>query len=200
MSTRTEGGRHGTATSRARHVAGVHAWLPIAMLAALIAASLSTTHSVSAADTDASRFVPWARAETPALSLKDPSGRTHTLDDYRGKVVLLNFWATWCEPCKEEMPSMVKLKQSLAGRAFEVLAINFGESPSRVRDFFAREGLDLAALLDPNKEAARAWRVRVLPASFLVGPDGRVRYSVVGELDWSTETAMRTVRDLLPPR
>jgi cytochrome c biogenesis protein CcmG, thiol:disulfide interchange protein DsbE len=200
MSTRTGGGRHATVTSRARRVAGVHAWVPIVLLAALIAASLSATHASSAADPNASRFVPWLRAETPALSLRDPNGRAHALDDFRGKVVLLNFWATWCEPCKDEMPSIVKLKQSLAGRPFEVLAVNFAESPSRVREFLVSERLDLIALLDPNKEAARAWRVRVLPASFLVGPDGRVRYSVVGELDWSTETAMRTVQGLLPPR
>ena len=200
MSKRTGGGRDAAALSGARRVAGVRGSLLIALLAALIAVSVSAIPSTFAGDADAARFVPWPRAETPALSLKDSGGRTHTLDDYRGKVVLLNFWATWCEPCKDEMPSIVKLKQSLAGRPFEVLAVNFGESPSRVREFLARERLDLVALLDPNKDATRAWRVRVLPASFLVGPDGKVRYSVVGELDWSTETAVRTVQGLLPPR
>jgi thiol-disulfide isomerase/thioredoxin len=199
MSKRTGGGRHAAAASGAGRVAPVHALLA-ALMAALLLGSFPGGQTVSAADSDAARFVSWSRPDTPALSLKDPNGRTHTLDDYRGKVVLLNFWATWCEPCKDEMPSMVKLKQSLAGRPFEILAVNFGESPSRVREFLARERLDLVALLDPNKDATRAWRVRVLPASFLVGPDGRVRYSVLGELDWSADTAVRTVQGLLPPR
>ena len=196
MSIRTGSGRRATAASGVRRLASA---VILAALVAVLAAGVPATPPVLAGNTEASRFVPWTRADTPPLSLKDPSGRLHTLDDYRGKVLLLNFWATWCEPCKDEMPSIVALKQSFAGRPFDVVAVNFGESPSRVREFLAREKLDLPALLDPNKEAARAWRVRVLPASFLVGPDGRVRYSVIGELDWSTEIARRTVQGLLPP-
>jgi thiol-disulfide isomerase/thioredoxin len=149
---------------------------------------------------DPSRFVPWARPDTPALTLKDPSGRTHALADYRGKVILVNFWATWCEPCRDEMPSLRRLRERLSGQPFEVLAVNYGEAAPRVTEFLSRENLDLVALLDPNQEASRAWRVRVLPASFLVGTDGRARYGVVGELDWSTEEAVKTVRALLPAR
>lgn len=170
-----------------------------ALVAALLVVDGMPGLAAWAADTAAARFVPWSRPETPALSLRDLEGRTHTLDDYRGKVLLLNFWATWCEPCKDEMPSIVRLHQTLAGRSFEVLTINFGESPSRVQEFFTRERLKLRALLDPNKDAARAWRVRVLPASFLVAADGRVRFSVIGEIDWATPTAVHTVRELLPP-
>jgi cytochrome c biogenesis protein CcmG, thiol:disulfide interchange protein DsbE len=111
--------------------------------------------------------------------------------------VLVNFWATWCEPCKDEMPSIVKLKQRFAGQSFEVLVVNYGENPSRVEDFLAREKLALTALLDPDKAAAKAWRVRVLPGSFLVGLDGRARYTVIGEIDWATEAAIRKVQELL---
>ncbi len=85
----------------------------------------------------------------------------------------------------------------MAGRPFAVLAINFGESGQRAGDFIKRAGLDLTVLLDPNQDAARAWRVRLLPASFLVGRDGRVRYSVVGEIDWTGAAAVGTVRRLL---
>ena len=128
------------------------------------------------------------------------TGRAHTLADYRGNVILINFWATWCEPCREEMPSMRTLRERLAGQPFDVLAINYGESSTRVGEFLARERLDLTVLLDPNKDAARAWRVRVLPGSFLVGSDGRVRFSVIGEFDWASDEAMKTVRALLAPR
>jgi thiol-disulfide isomerase/thioredoxin len=145
---------------------------------------------------DPSRFVPWTR-ETPPLALKDLAGRPVSLDDLRGKVVLVNFWATWCEPCREEMPSMRALQQRLAGQPLEVLAVNYGEAASRVKEFLARERLDLSVLLDPGQQVARAWRVRVLPASFLVGRDGRVKFSVIGELDWASEEAIRIVGGLL---
>jgi thiol-disulfide isomerase/thioredoxin len=167
------------------------AWLVLAVIAVVSAALAGRVGADS-------RFVPWTRSDTPALTLKDLAGRTHSLAEYRGKVVLLNFWATWCEPCREEMPSMRALRERFAGRPFEVLAVNYGEAAGRVRDFLERERLDLPALLDPGQETARAWRVRVLPGSFLVDPEGRVRYSVVGELDWGSEDAVRTVRGLLP--
>jgi hypothetical protein len=96
------------------------------------------------------------------------------------------------------MPSMRTLRENLAGQPFEVIAVNYGESSTRVREFLQRERLDLVALLDPNQETARVWRVRVLPGSFLVDAEGRVRYSVIGELDWTSDEALKTVRGLLP--
>jgi thiol-disulfide isomerase/thioredoxin len=146
------------------------------------------------------RLVPWTGAALPPLALRDPAGRSHALDDLRGQVVLVNFWATWCEPCREEMPSMQRLKERLASRGFSVVAVNFGEAAARVATFVRDTGvpLDFLFLLDPGQQAARAWRVRVLPASFLVGLDGRVRYSVLGELDWTRPDVEAAVRGLLP--
>jgi len=71
----------------------------------------------------------------PALQLEDLSGKPHRLADYRGKVVLVNFWATWCEPCRDEMPSIERLRASLDGRAFAVFAVNLGETEPRIRAF-----------------------------------------------------------------
>ncbi len=154
--------------------------------------------AVAAHAAEPSRFIPWTQAETPALALKDTAGRPHTLADYRGKVVLVNFWATWCEPCRDEMATMRILRERLSGQPFEIVTVNYGESEAKVTAFFKSAGLDFPALLDPNQEAPRAWRVRVLPASFLVGRDGRVRYSVIGEIDWAADEAVKTVRTLLP--
>jgi thiol-disulfide isomerase/thioredoxin len=174
------------------------------LLVILVALSATIGHPPGTADlvlrpaeAEASRFVPW-RGETPTLALKGLDGRAHTLGDYRGKVLLLNFWATWCEPCRDEMPSMRTLREKLAGQPFDVLVVNHGESATRVQDFLAKERLDLIALLDPNKDAARAWRVRVLPGSFLVDREGRARYSVIGEFDWASDAALEAVRALLP--
>jgi thiol-disulfide isomerase/thioredoxin len=154
--------------------------------------------AVPAGRADEARFVPWKDVKTPPLALRDLAGRQHALADYRGKVVLVNFWATWCEPCREEMPSMQRLKQRFAGERFAVLAVNYGEADTRASEFLKRSSLDLTVLLDPSQDASRAWRVRVLPASFLVGPDGRARYAVIGEIDWMSRAAIETVRRLLP--
>jgi len=165
-----------------------------------MALTVALAWSVAVAGTAAAepdRFVPWKGAGTPSLALKGLDGRPHSLADYQDKVVLVNFWATWCEPCRDEMPSMQKLEARLAGQPFATLAVNLGESPPRVREFAERLGLGFPVLLDPNQDASREWRVRVLPSSFLVGPNGRVRYTVVGEMDWASESAVRTVRALL---
>ncbi|MBM4439133.1 MAG: TlpA family protein disulfide reductase [Candidatus Rokubacteria bacterium] len=169
----------------------------LALIAFLSGIGIGDRTGVRTAQADSARFVPWTRAETPSLSLKDLNGAVHQLADYRGRVVLVNFWATWCEPCRDEMPSMQRLKETFAGQTFEVLAVNYGENPPRVREFVERERLRLVVLLDPGQETAKAWRVRVLPGSYLIGRDGRVRYSVIGELDWATETAVSVVRGLL---
>ena len=170
----------------------------IAPALSLLAGLAWVCAAVPAARADEARFVPWKDVKAPPLALRDLAGRPHALADYRGKVVLVNFWATWCEPCREEMPSMQRLKQHFAGRPFAILAVNYGESDIRAGDFLKRSSLDLTVLLDPGQDASRAWRVRVLPASFLVGPDGRVRYGVIGEIDWMSPAAIETVRRLLP--
>jgi thiol-disulfide isomerase/thioredoxin len=109
----------------------------------------------------------------------------------------MNFWATWCEPCRAEMASIEKLQERLAGRPFAVLLVNYGEARARVADFVKRESIGATILLDPNQDAPRVWRVRVLPSSFLIGPDGRVRYSVIGEIDWASDDAVDVVQGLL---
>jgi len=164
-------------------------------LAALLlcAAGLHVAH----AGADPARFIPWTDATTPPLVLNDLAGAPHSLDDYRGRVVLVNFWATWCEPCRDEMASMQKLRERLAERPFAVVLVNYGEARARVADFVKRESIAFPVLLDPNQDARRAWRVRLLPSSFVIGPDGRARYSVIGEIDWAHADAVALVQGLL---
>ena len=145
---------------------------------------------------------PWAGGPPPALALKDLDGATHRLADYRGKVVLLNFWATWCGPCRDEMPSIQELKDKLAGKPFVVLAVNLDEPESRIRRFLSqmKVKLDFPILLDPEREVARTWNARILPASYVIGADGKIRYSLVGELDWGHELVVSRISELLPPK
>lgn len=119
------------------------------------------------------------------------------LRDFRGRVVLVNFWATWCEPCRDEMPAIARLREHLKGQPFEVLTVNFGESGAKVRAFLDREKLDVPVLLDPDKDAAGRWNAKGLPMTFLVDARGRVRYWVFGERDWSEGEALRHVERLV---
>lgn len=150
-----------------------------------------------AAAAGAAELKAWTGGATPPLVLQDLNGRTHRLADYRGKVVLVNFWATWCEPCRDEMPSIERLRQSLAGKPFEVLAVNIGEPLGRIERFLEKMPLGFPVLLDRDSGAAKAWKARVVPATFLVGPDGRIRYVHYGELDWSSEPVRKRVAELL---
>ena len=151
-----------------------------------------------AAAAGAQQLKPWTGGPTPALALQDLDGRPHRLEDYRGRVVLVNFWATWCEPCREEMPSLNRLRAGLAGQPFAVLAVNLAESESRVRKFLEQVPLEFPVLLDRDSAAARAWRARLLPVSFLLGPDGRIRYWALGEIDWAQEGVRKAILGLMP--
>ena len=145
----------------------------------------------------AAELKPWSGGATPPLALEDLQGGRHELADYKGKVVLVNFWATWCEPCREEMPSIDRLQSSLAGQPFQVLAVNYAEPLSRIDKFVAAVPLGFPLLRDYDGAVAKAWGARILPASFLVGRDGRIRYFVYGGLDWSSEAVRAKVRELL---
>jgi thiol-disulfide isomerase/thioredoxin len=141
---------------------------------------------------------PWGNAPTPPLELADVEGAEHKLAAYRGRVVLVNFWATWCVPCREEMPSMELLRLAMQGKPFEILAVNVGEGARVARAFGQKLELGFPLLLDRDTQAAKRWGARVLPASYLVGPDGTIRYSYFGELDWTSEAVRKRIEALLP--
>ncbi len=151
-----------------------------------------------AAAPQAQPLKPWAGGATPATVLADTEGRSHRLADYRGRVVLVNFWATWCAPCRDEMPSIERLRRALDGRPFAVLAVNVGESARVARDFGASMPLGFPLLLDRDTRIAKAWGARILPATFIVGPDGEIRYRHFGELDWARDDVRAAIEKLMP--
>lgn len=141
---------------------------------------------------------PWAGGATPSLELATPEGKPQRLEDYRGRVVLVNFWATWCAPCLEEMPSIERLRRSLDARRFAVLAVNVGEGPAKAAAF--AEKMEIGGfhiLLDRDLKTSRAWGARVLPASFVVDPGGKVRYSYYGAIDWSRPDVRGAIAKLI---
>lgn len=133
----------------------------------------------------------------PALALPGLDGAGHDLAALRGKVVLVNFWASWCPPCVHEMPSMQQLWQDLRGQGLEILAVNLGEKEPAMRDFVARHRLGFPILLDPARAAAKAWQVYAYPTSFLIDRQGRVRLAVAGGVDWNEPGVRASIRVLL---
>jgi thiol-disulfide isomerase/thioredoxin len=142
-------------------------------------------------------FRDWSGKPTPPLALHDLSGKPVDLAALRGRVVLVNFWATWCEPCIAEMPSIARLEEKLQGKPFAVLAVNYGESRAKVEKFLGKSGVKLHVLLDPDQKAADDWGAKGLPMSFLIDARGNVRTWVFGERDWSDAASMKRVGDLV---
>lgn len=146
---------------------------------------------------DLSKFKAWP-GKTPALELTDLDGKEHRITDYRGKVVLLNFWATWCGPCVKEMPSLEKLARQMSGEQFSLITVNFGEKPARIKPFLKKIGVEVPVLVDPDMNVSRAWVKKGLPTTFIIGADQKIRYQVLGELDWDAPEVEQEIRQLLP--
>ena len=140
----------------------------------------------------------WSGGKTPLLELTDVDGKVHRLADYHGKAVLVNFWATWCVPCRDEMPSMEQLRVAMQGKPFAILAVNVGEGARVSRDFADKMSLGFPLLLDRDTKTTKTWGARILPASYVVGPDGAIRYSYLGALDWSQPEVRGAIERLLP--
>ena len=139
---------------------------------------------------------PWPAARpAPALMLTDLDGKVWSLAGLKGRPVLLNFWASWCEPCRAEMPSLELLSTRHERAGLAVLAVNYKEAPPAIQRFLELLPLSLPILLDRDGDAASNWTPRVFPTTVLIGRDGVPRQSVIGELDWMAGTA----RDLIEP-
>ena len=134
-----------------------------------------------------------------AFQLADNAG-TATLADYEGKVVLVNFWATWCAPCRKEMPALAELQEELGGDTFEVLTIATGRnSPEGIKKFFAEIGVDnLPRHQDPQQALAAQMGIFGLPISVILDADGREIARLRGDADWSSDSAKTVIRALLP--
>jgi len=134
---------------------------------------------------------------TPPLALRDLNGKMHRLRDYRGKVVMVQFWATYCPPCVKEMPSVERLKAQLSGKPFAVLAVNLGESKQRVRAFLRKTHVHFTVLLDTHGQALRRWRVYAVPSTFLIDRHGNIRYRVYGGQAWDKPPQTQLIARLL---
>ena len=133
----------------------------------------------------------------PPLQATDLNGKVWRLAELHGRAVLLNFWATWCEPCRAEMPALQQLAERWGPQRLLVLAINFMESADKAAKFVNTTGLKLPVLLDANGTAASDWAVRVFPTTILIAADGTPRQRVRGALEWAGREGEKLVQPLL---
>ena len=144
------------------------------------------------------RAPPDMGSQAPDFQLIDLQGNWQALPDYRGKVVLLNFWATWCGPCRVEMPSMERVYQDLKDEGFAILAISSDPQGSIVtRPFVAAQGLTFPILHDSDYRVSGSYGVRTLPMSFLIDRNGTLTQRVFGARDWNSAEARALIRGLL---
>jgi len=164
-------------------------WLTLALL--LLSANLHAASLLSAVA---------GRPEAPDFSLTDLNGQSHRLSDYRGKVVVVNFWATWCPPCREEMPSLDRAAQRLARDGILVLGVASGESLEKVAAFQGRFPVGFPLLPDASGKVMRGWPGVGLPNTFVVDRRGRIAYAAGGRREWDDPQLLAPIRLLLEER
>ena len=132
----------------------------------------------------------------PDFTLQDTSGKTHRLSDYRGRPVIINFWTTWCPPCREELPSMNRAWHQLEHEDIAMLAINMGEDEDTIFIFSADYPTDFPILMDQSGEVIERWPVKGLPTTFVIDPEGNFVYRVIGTREWDDDKLLEKVRAL----
>ena len=133
----------------------------------------------------------------PEFSLRELNGNVASLSGYRGKMVLLNFWATWCGPCRDEMPSMEQLSRSFGGQGLTVVAINQRENAALVARFMKTHNLNFSTLLDADGRVAASYRVYGIPVSYVIDSDGQAIGMKSGSMDWASPRVVDMFRKLV---
>lgn len=138
-----------------------------------------------------------APSEAKEFTLKDAANKKVNLKDFRGKVVMLNFWATWCGPCRDEMPSMEKLYQQFKEKGFVILAVASGEDANSVNKFVKQYNLTFPALVDSDYRVSDSYKIWALPTTYFINSRGQIIGKAQGGRDWDTKQANQYITSLL---
>jgi peroxiredoxin len=133
----------------------------------------------------------------PRFNASTPEGTKISIDDLKGKLVLLNFWATWCPPCILEMPTMEKLHQEFKEEGLKVVAMNFMEGPKTINTFIKKRGFTFTVLMDRSGEISQRYGVRAIPVTYLIGREGNMLVKSIGYKDWYKKEIRQFVSSLL---
>jgi peroxiredoxin len=167
--------------------------LGLLAILALTLAGAPTSHDPASLGLE----MPKELVEAPDFSLPDVTGRMVRLKGFRGRVVFMNFFATWCVPCREEMPAMERLHRTYKDRGLVVLAVDIREGAQTVRAFTQELKLSFPALLDKDGSVAYAYSIRPVPATYLVGRDGKILWRAFGSRDWGSGGARQYFAGIL---
>lgn len=146
------------------------------------------------------------QAEAPALklgdrrpdfTLPDTDGKPRSVSEWDGKLLFVNFWATWCPPCVEEIPSLQRLYRQLKPRGLEILAVDVGETVETMEAFLADKPVDFPVLMDTDGDALRRWGIYAFPTTLVLDRRHRIRYAVFGAFDWSSQEVIDALAPLL---
>ncbi len=119
--------------------------------------------------------------------LKDSNNNTVVMNNFKGKVTVVNFWATWCPPCVEEIPSLNRLRQKMKDKPFELISINYAETSQTIDLFLKRVNVEFPVLLDKDGMISKKWNVVAFPSTFIIGPDGKIHYGVNAAIQWDAD-------------
>lgn len=138
------------------------------------------------------------RVQAVTFSLLDTQGNTFSLNSYAGKVTLINFWASWCTPCVKEIPSLNRLKQTMQGKPFQLISINYAEQAAQIQQFMQKVQVDFPVLLDPEGKLASQWKVVAFPSTFVIGPDAKIHAGVNAAIHWDSPAVIEQLNQLMP--
>jgi len=134
--------------------------------------------------------------DAPDFNLEDQDGNFLKMSDFKGKVVIVNFWATWCPPCRKEMPSMQRAWEKLEQEGIVMLAINVGEDSDQIFAFTAEYPVEFPLLMDRDSSVVKQWKVRGLPTTYIINPAGKIVYQAIGDREWDSDEIMNQIRKL----
>jgi peroxiredoxin len=140
---------------------------------------------------------PKVRMEAPAFTLMSSDGGRRSISDFKGKIILLNFWATWCPNCREEMPSLEKLWEKYRSKDLVVIAVSVGRNSGEIRSFAREQGLTFPILLDQEGAVRKEYEITALPMTYLIGRDGKISGRLYGSRDWAGKKADSLMEFLL---
>ena len=133
---------------------------------------------------------------SPRIELPDMQGRPHALEDYRGQIVLVQFWATYCTPCRKEMPTMNRLVEKMRGKPFRILTVNMAESRQQVQQFLEEVPVDFPVLLDSDGSTLGRWKVFAAPANFILDKNGEIIFTLYGATVWDADEMVQKLSAL----
>lgn len=131
------------------------------------------------------------------INLDNASGEHFKRTDFTGKVTLVNFWASWCGPCVEEIPALNRLRENMKDKPFELISINYAEKPEQIREFLSMVEVDFPVLMDEDGSYSAKWNVLVYPATFVIAADGQIAYGVNGAIEWDSAEVSERLNALM---